>query len=83
MNRILKKLHAELEAAGLKPETPEFDREERSRRVQMCRDAKAIASCWDCEYFDHCDLIKSHLRDVYGIKPEKEGPSGKPPTTRT
>lgn len=67
MSRELKRLHTELESAGLKPGTPEFEREERSRRVQMCKERRAQSSCWDCNYFDHCDLIKGHLRDMYGI----------------
>lgn len=31
----------------------------------MCKDRKAVKSCWDCDYFDHCELIKAHLRDIY------------------
>jgi hypothetical protein len=67
VSRALKALRAELEAAGLKPGTPEFEREERSRRVVMCKEMKSQSTCWDCNYFDHCDLIKGHLRDMYKV----------------
>jgi hypothetical protein len=69
MNR-LERLHAELEAAGLKPGTPAFEKEERSRRVDLCKQMKQVDSCWNCDYFDHCELIKAHLRDLYKVKPK-------------
>lgn len=68
MSRALKALHRELEAAGLKPGTPPFDREERSRRVELCKEGKGVVSCYDCAYFDHCELIKAHLRDLYRVE---------------
>lgn len=87
MSRALKALHAELEASGLKPGTELFEKELRSRKVQMCKEAKAVSSCWDCDYFDHCDLIKSHLRDMYKVAPdtdpEEGGSSGGSTPTRT
>lgn len=67
MTRVLEHLRAELEAAGLKPGTPAFEREERSRRVKLCKEMKAVSSCWDCPYFDSCTLIKAHLRDLYKV----------------
>lgn len=70
---LLTQLHRELEAAGIKPGTPAFAREERSRRVQLCKELRAIGSCWDCSYFDHCDLIKTHLRDLYGLDTQRNG----------
>lgn len=68
MSRRLAAMHRELEAAGLKPGTPKFEREERSRRVLMCKEAKSQPSCWECQYFDHCELIKAHLRDVHRVE---------------
>jgi hypothetical protein len=65
VDRRLKALRAELEAAGLKPDSPEFAKEERRRRVELCKQVKKVVSCWDCDYFDHCELIKAHLRDMY------------------
>lgn len=82
--KALEALLRELEAAGLKPGTPAFDRELRARKVQLCKDARAVSSCWDCAYFDHCELIKNHLRDLYHVPPTEEGnTSGSPPPTRT
>ena len=69
MNR-LERLRVELEAAGLKPGTLEFDREERSRKVEMCKQERQMDSCWNCNYFDHCELIKAHLRDLYKVRPK-------------
>lgn len=68
MNRQIEALHRELEAAGYKPGTPKFQREERSRRVQLCKEMKSQPSCWDCQYFDHCELIKAHLRDLHSVE---------------
>jgi hypothetical protein len=61
-------LRVELEAAGLKPGTPEFEKTERSRKVELCKQLKNVDSCWNCEYFDYCELIKAHLRDIYKVK---------------
>lgn len=65
---VLQLLHSELEATGLKPGSKPFLKEERRRKVEMCRDQKNVQSCWDCGYFDSCELLKSHLRDVYKVK---------------
>ena len=72
MSRVLKELETELEAAGLKPGTPTYDKELRFRKVQLCKEAKRAASCWDCAYFDHCDLIKAHLRDIYKVQTKED-----------
>jgi len=82
VSKVLEALRRELEAAGLKPDTPAFDREFRSRKVQLCKEAKRVASCWDCVYFDHCELIKAHLRDLYKVG-EKGGKSGGSTPTRS
>lgn len=75
MTRILDALRRDLESSGLKPGTSAFDREYRLRRVLLCKEAKAVDSCWNCPYFDHCELIKSHLRDLYNVE-EEGGKSG-------
>ena len=75
MSRVLDNLRVELEAAGLKPGTPLFERELRSSQVALCKEAKSVSSCWDCDYFDHCELIKAHLRDLYKANPSGEGGS--------
>lgn len=76
MTRVLDSLRAELEAAGLKPGTEPFEREHRARKVQLCKEARCVASCWDCDYFDHCELIKAHLRDLYKVEQRKGGNRG-------
>jgi len=75
MSRVLEELKVELEAAGLKPGTPLYEKEFRFRKVQLCKGSKRVSSCWDCAYFDPCELIKSHLRDLYKANP-KEDPDG-------
>lgn len=76
MSRVLDNLHVELAAAGLKPGTEPFERELRSRKVQLCKEARRVSSCWDCDYFDHCELIKAHLRDLYKVEQKKGGNRG-------
>lgn len=70
-SQVLTDLERELESAGLKPGTPIYEREYRSRKVHICKEAKAVSSCWDCSYFDHCELIKSHLKDMYKVDESK------------
>jgi hypothetical protein len=65
MSLGLAQLHAQLEAAGYLPGTPAYAREERKYKVELCKGAKEVGSCWECGYFDHCELIKAHLRDMY------------------
>jgi len=80
VSRVLDSLRVELEAAGLKPGTEPFEREFRSRKVQLCKETRRVtrrvASCWDCDYFDHCELIKAHLRDLYKVEQKKGATSG-------
>jgi len=84
VSRVLDNLRVELEAAGLKPGSPPFEKEFRSRKVQLCKEAKRIGSCWDCDYFDHCELVKAHLRDLYKVEQgEKGGPGGGSTSTRS
>jgi len=71
VSRVLDSLRVELEAAGLKPGTEPFEREFRSRKVQLCKETRRVTSCWDCDYFDHCELIKAHLRDLYKVEQKK------------
>lgn len=76
MSRLLDNIRAELEAAGLKPGSEPFEKELRTRKVQLCKEAKALSSCWDCDYFDHCELVKAHLRDMYRVEQAKKGGKG-------
>lgn len=67
-SKLMRELHAELEACGFKPGSTSYDKELRRRKVEICRENNAITSCWDCPKFDHCTLIKGHLRDLYAVK---------------
>lgn len=71
MSRVLKALHGELESSGVKPGTTEYETELCARKVELCRQMRDVSSCWDCDYFDHCELIKAHLRDLYGVEKKK------------
>jgi len=65
----LRQLKSELEFSGLKPGTPVYEETLRERKVDMCKDAQGVGSCWDCRAFDSCELIKAHLMDLkYGIR---------------
>jgi hypothetical protein len=68
VSRALKALHRELEAAGLQPDTNEFKVALRARKVEMCKAMHNVSSCWDCDYFDQCELIKTRLCDMYEVE---------------
>lgn len=72
MSRALKQLLAELEASGLKEGTKEFETVLRERKVEMCKQKRGVVSCYDCNYFDHCELIKAHLRDLHKVEQKDE-----------
>jgi hypothetical protein len=67
----LTRLRVELEAAGLVPGSPEFEKELRNRKVEVCKQLKSVDSCYNCDYFDHCELIKANLRDLYKAGPPR------------
>jgi len=64
---LLKDLENELIAGGLTPGTPEFQFKYLERKVEICKEIRGQYSCFDCPYFEHCDLIKSYLTELkYG-----------------
>jgi len=62
--RVLRQLESDLEGEGFKRNTERWDRAMRTRKVALCKQAQAVASCNDCKAFDHCELVKQHLRDM-------------------
>ena len=62
--QMLKDIEKNLEIEGLKPGSFIYEAELRRRKVALCQQIKAVDSCWDCNYFDHCPLIKQHLVDL-------------------
>lgn len=64
---VLTEIKRDLLAEGLKEGTPAFEREYRRRRVELCKEMRGVASCYNCAYFDYCELIKQHLRDMHGV----------------
>jgi hypothetical protein len=62
--RILQQLEAELDAQGLKRNTPAYERKYRARKVELCKEFQRVESCWDCKAFDNCSLVKQHLVDL-------------------
>lgn len=63
--RVLRVLESELEGEGFKRGTELWDRAMRNRKVALCKQGQSVESCWDCKAFDHCELVKSHLRDMH------------------
>ncbi len=63
--RVVRELKTELEHSGLKPGSPEFEEALRARKVDLCKQAQRVDSCWNCRAFDHCQLIKQHLIDLH------------------
>lgn len=66
-SKELELFHRSLEEAGYKPGTEAFDKMDRKERVARCKIYNSVDSCWDCPRFDHCELIKARLRDMYGV----------------
>lgn len=60
----VKQIELDLEREGLTAGTFPFEAEKRKRQVELCKRYKAVPSCWKCPSFDHCSLIKHHLRDM-------------------
>lgn len=60
----LKQIELDLENEGYKPDTFPFKAEKRKRQVELCKATRAVESCWKCSVFDHCELVKHHLRDM-------------------
>jgi len=71
MSRILEELHKELKNAGFKPGTVEYEKERRKRQIELCKNHRGADSCWDCAYFDICEMIKAYLRDIYNVDQKK------------
>lgn len=57
-------LEADLIREGLKAGTFPYEAELRKRKVELCKVRQGVASCAECRYFDHCELLKTHLRDM-------------------
>ena len=64
MSGPIKQIERELEAEGFKPNTFPWEAEKRKRQVELCKTLRQVDSCWNCTAFDHCELVKHHLRDL-------------------
>lgn len=64
MTKILQNLEDDVEDRGYKRGTPEFDRALIALKVEQCKDMRGVGSCIDCDAFEHCELIKTHLMDL-------------------
>lgn len=60
----IRQIELALETEGYKPGTFPFEAEKRKRQVELCKTTRAVESCWKCNVFDHCELVKHHLRDM-------------------
>jgi hypothetical protein len=61
---ILDQIHNE----GYRPGTPQFDFILRKRKVERCQDMRRITACQTCNAYDHCELLKSYMRDLAEIQ---------------
>lgn len=64
MDKDIARVEEDLIREGLKPGTFPFDAELRQRKVELCKTRQGVGTCWECKYFDHCQLIKQHLVDL-------------------
>jgi len=60
---VLEDIEFELNLRGLKRGSVQFEVEFTKRHVEKCQEMKAVSACFSCEYFDHCELAKKHLRN--------------------
>lgn len=68
-------LELALQAEGYQKGTPAFDAALLQRKVERCQEQRAVLSCRECGYFDHCDTAKDflvHLRYKQEPQADKE-----------
>lgn len=59
----------ELEAEGFVPGTPPYEATLRQRKIEVCQVLQEVPSCFECDAYDSCEMIKQHLREVhYGVE---------------
>ncbi len=70
----IRQIEIGLENEGYEPGSFAFEAEKRKRQVGLCKMTREVASCWECKVFDHCELVKQHLRDLrfHAKDPSKE-----------
>jgi len=61
----LEQLHLAVELEGYTPGTPQFETVLRQRKVEACKDMKGLSSCELCPAFEHCEVLRAHLRDMH------------------
>ena len=62
--RELIEIHDQIYNEGYRPETAQYDFILRKRKVERCQEMRRITSCQACVAYDHCDLVKSHMRSL-------------------
>lgn len=72
MDKALKELKKNLEREGLKPGTFPYEAEFRRRHVELCKQKRGVDSCYNCDYFLDCELVKQHLVDLHYHRKEKK-----------
>lgn len=57
------RIRALLELQGLVAGTPDFERAERKIKVELCREKRAVNTCFACDHYEHCTVVRAYLRD--------------------
>lgn len=66
MSRTLEELKLQVELAGHSPGTPGFARALRSLQVEKCQELRGVVTCSSCSHYEHCELVREHMRDKVG-----------------
>jgi hypothetical protein len=61
-SKIIESIEQEIEMEGHAPGTPAFEHRVDQMKVIKCREYRGHFVCTDCDYFDHCELIKKVMR---------------------
>lgn len=76
MSERLKEIEENLRREGMEEGSFPYKAELRKRKVELCKTQKSVDSCWSCSYFDYCELVKEHLRDLRFHKQIEKEPDG-------
>lgn len=60
-----------LDANGYQRKTVQYDKLFLEQKIEKCKELRNVSSCYDCNYFDQCTLIKKYLIDLKYSTPEE------------
>jgi len=61
ISQKLKYMEIDLERNGLKPNSPEFQKQLMENKIESCQNARGVSSCGSCNYNEHCSLLYQYV----------------------